>query len=106
MSGLFDMKSEQATWGTNSDHHIVSQYAIKKWENRKTKSLYVFFPGKHVFGDDGFQNIFVYQPLFNLLESKEDKTMALNMLLVGNQKEYVLLNLHHILLPSITLEAY
>ena len=39
-SGIFDMKSEQATWGTNSNHHIVSQHAIKKWgENRKTKSL-------------------------------------------------------------------
>ena len=26
------------------------------------------------FGDDGFQNIFVYQPTFNMLELKEDKS--------------------------------
>ena len=31
------------------------------------------FHGKNLFGDDGFQNIFVYQPTFNTLELKKDK---------------------------------
>ena len=29
------------------------------------------FFGKHFFGDDGFQNIFVYQPTLNMLELKK-----------------------------------
>ena len=29
--------------------------------------------GKNVFGDDGFQNVFFYQPTVNTLELKEDK---------------------------------
>ena len=39
--------------------------------------------------DDGFQNMFVYQPTFNTIK----KTRLLNMLLVENQKEYIILNL-------------
>ena len=30
-------------------------------------------PCKTFFGCDGFQNMFVYQPTFNMLELKEDK---------------------------------
>ena len=33
----------------------------------------VFFQGKNFFGDDGFQNMFVYQPIFNMLKLKPDK---------------------------------
>ena len=32
-----------------------------------------YFLGKDFFGDDGFQNMFVYQPIFNILKLKEDK---------------------------------
>ena len=32
-----------------------------------------YFLDKNVFGDDSFQNIFAYQPTFNMLELKEDK---------------------------------
>ena len=32
-----------------------------------------YFHGKNFFGDDGFQNIFVYQPTFNTLELKKGK---------------------------------
>ena len=49
------------------------------------------FHVKHFFGDDSFQNIFVYQPTLNRLE-----------LLVGNQKVYLkLLSLHVAFLLNI-----
>ena len=32
-----------------------------------------YFCGKTFFGDDGFQNVLVYQPRFNTLEIKKDK---------------------------------
>ena len=32
-----------------------------------------YFQGKNFFGGDVFQNMFVYQPIFNTLESKKDK---------------------------------
>ena len=41
-----------------------------------------YFYGKFFFGDDGFQNMFVYLPTINMLELK--KTRTLNMLLVKN----------------------
>ena len=31
------------------------------------------FLGRKFYGDDGFQNIFVYQPLFSMLELRKDK---------------------------------
>ena len=34
---------------------------------------WIFFLGKKIFGVDGFQNMFVYQPILNTLELKEDK---------------------------------
>ena len=50
-------------------------------------------------GDDGFQNMFVYQPKLNMLELKEDKGTEH----VENQKGYILLNVHYyILLYCIT----
>ena len=33
-----------------------------------------FFLGKNIFGDDVFQNMFIYQPAFNTLELQEDKS--------------------------------
>ena len=53
-----------------------------------------FFLGKYFFGDDDFRNTFVYQQTLDTLKLKEDKGV-LNMLLVGNQNEYILLNLHY-----------
>ena len=45
------------------------------------------------FGNDGFKNMFVYQPIFITLNIKTQ--MMDTMFLLGNQKEYVILNLHH-----------
>ena len=55
-----------------------------------------YFLGKFFF--DVFQNMFAYRSTFNILELKEDKSTV--VLLVGNQKGYILLNLHHYLLFS------
>ena len=49
------------------------------------------------FGDDGFQNMFVYQSTFDMLELKIDNG---TMFLVGNKRSYILLNLTHCILPS------
>lgn len=32
----------------------------------------IYFLGKNVFGDDGFQNVFFYQPIFSTLDLKGD----------------------------------
>ena len=45
-------------------------------QDRITKSETVsssYFHGKILLGDDGFQNMLVYQPTFNRLELKKDK---------------------------------
>ena len=42
------------------------------------------------FGNDGFKNMFVYQPIFITLNIKTQ--MMDTMVLLGNQKEYVILN--------------
>ena len=34
---------------------------------------WIFFLGKKIYGADGFQNMFVYQPIRNTSELKEDK---------------------------------
>ena len=41
----------------------------------------------------GFQNMFIYQPIFNALEL--NLTRVLNILLVGDEKVYIILNLLH-----------
>ena len=64
----------------------------------QTHDLSYFFD-KHFF-DHGFENRFIYQPTLNALELKKTKTRALNMLLAGNQKWYILLNLQHYILLS------
>ena len=55
------------------------------------------FLNTNIFGCDSFQNMSVYQPTLNTLQVlKEDK----DVLLVGNQNEYMLLNLPHPVLYS------
>ena len=46
--------------------------------------------------NDGFQNIFFYQPILHTLEIKK----VLIMFLVGYQREYIILNLSHYILLS------
>ena len=49
--------------------------------------------------NDGSQNMFDYQLVRDTLELKK-KTRALIIFLVGNQREYILLNLSHYLVLS------
>ena len=47
-----------------------------------------YFLDKNVFDDDGFQNMFVYQPTFNMLDlkttRKKTKKKTVVILLAGN----------------------
>ena len=49
---------------------------------------------------DGSQSMFIYQPTPDTLELKKNKKNAWIMLLVGNQREYTLLNLRHFIQVS------
>ena len=54
---------------------------------------YMFLLGLMYFiSHDGFQNMFVYQPTFSMMNIK---TQILNILLVGNQKESIILSILH-----------
>ena len=46
---------------------------LKMGKNRKTKNIWLQFFLAIFFGNDGFQNIFVYQPTLNRLELEENK---------------------------------
>ena len=49
----------------------------------------------HFTSNDGSQNMFVYQRTFNVLEIKKKTKVLNNILLVGNQLEYIILDLQH-----------
>ena len=49
----------------------------------------------HFTRNDGSQNMFVYQQTFNVLEIKKNTKILNNTLLVGNQLEYIILDLQH-----------
>ena len=61
-----------------------------------------YFQGKNFSGGDVFQNMFVYQPIFNTLESKKDKGTGY---VVGQKSkglsEFKHLQLHGAFLPNI-----
>ena len=56
----------------------------------KSQTLRLFSLLK-LFCDDGFQNRSVYQPTFKTLDIEK----ANDMFLLGNQKEYIILNPEH-----------
>ena len=57
---------------TNSDVNSISKCVKKnKKEMKKLETFYLsYFLPKILFGDNGFQNMFVYQPAFNMPELK------------------------------------
>ena len=62
---------------------------------------------KYFFGDDVFQNMFVYQPTFNMLELKEDK--GTDYVISWKSKgllESKLLSLNVVFLPNIKYFGY
>ena len=63
-----DLNKKVATLAAKAELNTEEDKVIKL----KTYDL-IQFLGKIFFGDDGFQNMFVYQPTFNMLELKIDK---------------------------------
>ena len=63
-----DLNKKVATLAAKAELNAEEDKVIKL----KTYDL-IHFLGKIFFGDDGFQNMFVYQPTFNPLELKIEK---------------------------------
>ena len=82
---------------SNKTKHILAENELNELQE-KVKLLstkdFDFLLGRMYFTrSDGFQYLFVYEPIFNVLELK--RTSVLNILLVGNQKKYLILKLLH-----------
>ena len=90
----------------NSDLHARFKTLAKKAELEAEQDKIVklqthdlsYFLDRIFFGDDCFQNMFVYQLTFNTLQLK--KTRELIMLLVGNHKVYLNLSFFHYMVLS------
>ena len=78
---------------SNKTKHLKVQ---KKLNSLITKDYNFFFGRNYFTSNDGSQNTFAYQPTLDTLELKK----ILIMLLVGNQMEYLILNLSHYILLS------
>ena len=63
-----------------------------------TKDYNIFLGRLYFTSNDESQNTFVFQPSLNTLEFKIGKVLIL--LLVGNQRGYIILNLIHYILLS------
>ena len=63
----------------------------KKINSLITKDYNLFFGRIYFTSNDVFQKTFIYQPTFDTLELKK----VLIMFVVGNQREYIILNLNH-----------
>ena len=86
---------------TSYNRQITSNKTKYLEVQKKVDSLvtndYNFFVDRIYFtSNDGFQNMFVYEPTHDTLELKKDKCMLLN----GNQMEYIILNFSHYILLS------
>ena len=73
---------------SNKTKHLEVQ---KKLNSLITKDYNFFLSRIYVASHDGSKNTFVYQPTFNELELKTARLE--NVLLVGNQKDYIILSL-------------
>ena len=70
----------------------IENLEVQKQLNSLITKNYNFFLGRiYLTSDDGTQNMFVYQPTFGVLDIK--KARIVNILLVRNQKMYMILNL-------------
>ena len=80
---------------SNKTKHLEVQ---KKLNSLITKDYNFFLRRIYSTSNDGSQNTFSYQPTLDTLEFKKTKVMI--MILVGKQKEYLILNLSHYALLS------
>ena len=99
----FAAKSKQANLvsKTKFDNRKITSNKTKYLEVLKklTTKDYNFFLGRMCFtSNDGSQNTFVYQRTLDNLESKKAKILVI--FLIGNQMEYITLNLSHYILLS------
>ena len=86
---------------TYFDNKLISfnrKITSKKLNILTTKDYNFFLSRIYFTSNDGSQNTFVYQPTLNTLELKKSKTMII--FLVGNQRDYTLLNLNHYIFLS------
>ena len=68
-STMFDEILKQAKLATNNDLNDVEQRSIKNERKiEKLQTFNFFFLGKTFFGDNVFQNMFVFQPTLSTLE--------------------------------------
>ena len=82
---------------SNKTKHVLAENELNELsETMKLLSTkdFDFLLGRMYFTrSDGFQYLFVYEPIFNVFELK--RTRLLNILLVGIQKKYLILKLLH-----------
>ena len=88
-AAIFDERFKQAILATNNDVNTVEKRTIG---NDKKHLIQVVFLVKNFFGGDCFQNMFVSEPKFSSLDMKK---MVNIIFLLGNQKEYKILNEDH-----------
>ena len=77
----------------------IKHLEVQKDLNSLIAKYYNVFLGRIYFtSNDGSQNTFVYQPTLDVLELKTD---ILIMFLVGNPREYIIVNLSHYILSCL-----
>ena len=98
MGEILHTKLKEAKLAKNSDLNTVSQHPNnnkEKIENCKRLIWIIFLVKPFLYS---FQNMFIYQPTFITLELKT----ARSILLVGNQKRYIIPNcLYYIVFSCI-----
>ena len=97
-----NLNTKLATFATKAELKAEQEKYLKleEFDSR-------YFHGNDFFGDDGFQNMFAYQPTFNTLELKQDK--GTNYVVGWNSKglfESKILPLHGAFLPYIKYFGY
>ena len=74
-----DKKLKQANLATNSDVNVASQLANKNEEKTENYKRLSYFLGKIFFGEDGFQDMFIYQPTYSMKDFFEQEKNFQNM---------------------------
>ena len=94
-----DFDNKPTSFNKRVRSNKIKYLEVQKKLNSLITKNYNFFLGRNNFpSNDGSQNMFVYQPTLGMLELKKKK--VLKIFLVGNQMEYILLNLNHYILLS------
>ena len=90
-----DLNAKLATLATKAELKAIDDKIVKLHNSSN-------FCGKNAFSDDGFQKMFFYQPTFNTLELRKDKST--DYVIGWKSKDLCkskLLSLHGTFLPNI-----